>query len=109
MSRRVEARRVSAQARQATSASGFLARCGPEDRNVIAPSHLDRHLAAGGDPGAHALAALHELRRLRVETDQELGELLAGLLADGAEVGALEDLPEPQDRGDDLVVVQRRS
>src|SRR5687768_9534077 len=69
-------------------------------------SDLDGDLALGGHAGAQPLAALHEPRRLGVETGEEQGQLLAGLLALGAEVRALEDLPGAQDRADDLVVVQ---
>src|SRR4051812_33046083 len=46
-------------------------------------SDLDRGLALGSRPGSHALAALHEARRLGVETGQERRELLAGLLTRG--------------------------
>src|SRR6476661_9834640 len=63
-------------------------------------SDLDRYLAARRDPGAHPLPVVHELRGLLVEPDQELGQLLAGLLPLGAEVGALEHLPGAQDRAD---------
>src|SRR5688572_2139380 len=78
---------------------------GPFGPGSSRPSDVDRDVAPGGDPGPHALATLHELRRLCVEAGQELRELLAGLLAGGAEVSAVEDLPEAQDRGDDLIVV----
>src|SRR3954451_949894 len=73
-----------------------------------ATSDLDGDLTLGGHTGAHPLPVVDELRRLLVEAGQERAQPLAGLLALGAEVGAVEHLPGAQDGADHLVVVQPR-
>jgi len=67
-------------------------------------AHKGGRLPGGSGPLTFAL--LDEAAGLRVQAGHERGQLLAGLLAGGAEIGALEDPPELEDGGDYLVVVQ---
>src|SRR6476661_1754758 len=53
---------------------------GDDFRQRATPLDLDGDLALGGHAGPQALAALDELRRLRVQPGQELRQLLAGAL-----------------------------